>query len=147
MDIWPPSSEEDPTTVAPLLTTDFCISGWDFDPAICTTALGMEPSQVWRQTNKYILGQTRLPNICWSVGFTKRPLYSVSEAVDEVLDVIWSKRESIKQFSISEEFQVSIVCNVTIEDDRPVYDLSLKTIQCLAELGCDFCLDIFDYSD
>ena len=41
-----------------------------------------------------------------------------------------------------------ISCSVHIHEDRPVYELSAgHTIRVLADLGAEFLLDIYDYSE
>ncbi len=132
--------------LAPELTTYFYIAGWDFDPAICTLAIGLDPSEIWKQEHKHLLGQKDIPNISWNLCRKKQRSYSVSEAVDEVLDLIWHKREEVIRFSMNSNFNVGVTCSVTIHEDRPTYDLSLTTIKRMAGLGCEFSLDIFDYS-
>ena len=136
----------DAESSAPKLKTYFCISGRDFDPAMVTSAIGLEPSEVWKQKHEHLLHRKDIPNTCWSLGREKQQNYSVSEAVDEVLDLIWPKRAEIKKFVMHDSFDVGIDCSVTIWDDRPVYDLSAKVIKRLADLGCEFGLDIYDYS-
>ena len=130
----------------PRLSTYFFISGRNFDPEICTSALGIEPTEIWRQKHEHLKQRKDIPNISWQLGKKKRHLYSVSEAVEEILDLIWPAREKIKMFTERKEFEVGIDCSVTIFDDRPVYELLPHTIQRLAVIGCGFGLDIFDYS-
>ena len=136
----------DAESSAPRLKTYFCISGWDFDPAMVTSAIGLEPSKVWKQKHEHLLHRKDIANTCWSLGREKQRNYSVSEAVDEVLDLIWPKRAEIKKFVMNDSFDVGIDCSVTIWEDRPVYELSAKVIKRLADLGCEFGLDIYDYS-
>ena len=130
----------------PRLTTYLYIAGRDFEPEICTSTLGIDPTQIWRQKLKHLEHRIDLPNISWRLGRSKRPLYSVSEAVEEVLDLVWPAREKLKMFIESHDFEVGIECSVTIFDDRPVYELLPHTIQRLAVIGCRFGLDIIDYS-
>ena len=47
---------------------------------------------------------------------------------------------------MNDSFDVGICCSVTIWEDRPIYDLSAKVIKRLADIGCEFGLDIYDYS-
>ena len=136
----------DDELAAPELTTYFYISGWDFDPGKCTLTIGLEPSEIWKQKHKHLLDRRDVPNTSWNLGKQKQRKYSVSEAVDEVLDLSWPKRKEIIRLSRDKSFNVGVTCSITIYDDRPVYDLSLKTIKRLADLGCEFSLDIFDYS-
>lgn len=140
------NAPSDAESSAPELKTYLCICGWDFDPAMVTSAIGLEPSKVWKQKHKHLLSRKDIPNTCWTLGRGKQKKYSVSEAVDEVLDLIWPKRAEIKKFVMNDSFNVGIDCSVTIWEDRPVYDLSEKVIKRMADLGCEFGLDIYDYS-
>lgn len=84
--------------------------------------------------------------MCWKHGFNKRPFISIDDAVAEVLDAISPVRERVQQWSASNATQVGIECSVSIYNDRPIYELSAKTISRLADLRCGFVMDIFDYS-
>lgn len=130
----------------PELTTYFSISGWDLDPESCTSALGLKPSEVWRQKHKHLLDHKDLPSVSWSLGEKNQREFSVSKAVEAVLDLVWPARERVIRFVSGKNFIVGVTCSVTIYEDRPIYDLSKETISRLAVLDCEFCLDIFDYS-
>jgi hypothetical protein len=133
---------------APLLSTYFVISGRDFDTDKCSESLGLEPSVIWRQRLELLKSRDDLANTEWRIGFDKRPLYSLDEAVREVLDVIWPARDRIRAFlSSSGGLEAILACSVNIQVDRPEYCVSPITMEKLAELHCELCLDIFDYSD
>ncbi len=135
------------TDTAPSLSTHFVISGRDFDPDQCSEALGLKPSNVWRQKLEHLRARDDLANTEWQIGFNKRPLYSVNEAVIEVLDLIWLARDRIRVFISESDLKAALVCSVTIQADRPEYCLSPVAMEKLAALNCEFCLDIYDYSD
>jgi len=87
-----------------------------------------------------------IPNTCWKCGFRDKNFYSINDAVEEVLSLIWDKREKIKTYVDKQGHHSSVSVSVKIYEDRPVYDLSSETIYRLAELGCSVDLDLFDYS-
>ena len=132
---------------APRISTHFVISGRDFDPEKCSEALGLKPSTVWRQKLEHLKARSDLANTEWQIGLDKRPLYSLDEAVLEVLGLIWPARKRIRAFLFESNLNVTLVCSVSINADRPEYCLSPTTLGRLAVLHCEFCLDIFDYSD
>jgi len=132
---------------SPLITTEFYVAGDSLDPDACTRDLGIEPTEIWRQKRPDLIPRTDLSAVSWIIRISKRPYYSVDEAVAEILDVIWPARQSVQEFVSKNAVDVGINCNVTIAVDRPVYELSRRTIERLADIGCEFGLDIFDYSD
>jgi len=131
---------------APKLTTKFYVAGWDFEPDIITSYLGLAPTEVWKQKHAHLLSRKDIPNVSWSLGCRDERIYSISDAVDGVLDLLWPVKEQIKLVSKKPDYYVGITCSVTIYEDSPVYDLSANTISRLSELGCEFSLDIFDYA-
>jgi uncharacterized protein DUF4279 len=131
---------------APRISTHFYISGWDLDPDACTVEVGLEPSDVWRQKHDELRARADIPSVSWNIRRVRTDSYSVGESVDEILDLVWSSRERVKTFVNGKNVLVGVACSVTIQSDRPVYELSANTIRRLAELGCEFTLDIIDYS-
>lgn len=131
---------------APRISTHFYIAGWDFDTDNCTAVVGVEPSEVRRQKHSELRARKDIPNVSWNLGRIRTDSYSVSESVDEILDLIWPSRDRVKDFVDGKELVIGIACTVTIRVDRPVYDLSTTTIRRLAELSCEFILDVIDYS-
>ncbi|MCP5787110.1 hypothetical protein NL329_29775, partial [Klebsiella pneumoniae] len=76
-----------------------------------------------------------------------RPHYSLSEALDEVLELVWPSRDRIKVFTKDKDLRIGVTCTVKILTDRPLYDLRVKSISRLADLQSEFFLDIMDYSE
>ena len=132
---------------APKISISFVISGRDFDPNICSVALGLQPSNVWRQQREHLKDRIDLPNVEWQLGFDGRALYSLDEAAAEVVDLIWPARERIRAFISQSGLRATLACSVRIDADRPEYCLSSEVMRKLGWLDCKFCLDIFDYSD
>lgn len=139
-------SAENDQADAPEITAHFFISGRDFDPGAVTRALGIDPTEVWHQKRQELKARVDLPTVCWKHGFKKKPFFSIDDAVAKVLDAIWPLRERVQEWSASNATQVGIECSVSIYNNRPVYELSAKTISRLSDLRCGFVLDIFDYS-
>ncbi len=132
---------------APKITATFSIIGRDFDADECTSAIGLEPSEIWRQKIPELQHRIDLPNVNWNIIRESKTLYSVSDVVDQVIDAVWSQRDRIEDYVRGKPLEVWIGCTVTIFRDRPVYDLSAATIRRMADMKCGFMLDVFDYSD
>ena len=131
----------------PSINVAFVIAGRDFDPQDVTRAIGLEPTNVWHATNDAVINDARMDTVNWSVGREKLALYSTDEAVREVLEIVWPNREAILQYLNASRVSATLVCNVTIWEDRPVYELAAETMSRLATLDCEFALDLFDYAE
>lgn len=132
---------------APKISVSFVISGRDFDPDTCSAALGLQPSNIWKQQREHLGKVLDLPNVEWQLGFDGKKLYSLDEAAAEVVGLIWPARERIRTFISQNELRATLACSVRIDVDRPEYCLSSDVMSKLGWLDCKFCLDIFDYSD
>lgn len=132
---------------APRITAIFSIAGRDFDTDECTSAIGLEPSEIWRQKIPELRQRMDLPNVNWSIRRESKTLYSVSDVVDQVIDAVWSHRDRIEDYVRGKPLEVVITCTVTMFHDRPVLDLSAATIRRMADMKCGFTLDVIDYSD
>ena len=131
---------------SPLISAEISVSGQSFDPSVCTTAVGITPTRVWRQTREWLLDRPDLPNVSWLVSVEKVASYSTDETARMVLDIVWPRRKQLKRFVADHDVHLELTCSVTIHEDRPLYELSVGTMKRLVFLGADFGLDIFDYS-
>lgn len=131
----------------PTLNTGFTIGGQDFDTDACTRAIGIEPSQVWRQTRADLIDDPRLANVQWTIELRGRELFSTDDAVREVINIVWPKRREIAAFVEANNLECSVTCNITIHGDQPVYEVSVETMSRLVELNADLGFDIFDFSE
>jgi hypothetical protein len=134
------------TSKAPTLTTSFVIARNELDIAACTEACGVEPTKVWRQQRPDLPGRADIPDTNWILELADQRLYSVSEAVDQILDIVWPQRASICRFVRESKAEISLDCVVRIDFDRPLYDLQPATMRRLADLECPFWFDIQDES-
>jgi len=71
----------------------------------------------------------------------------LDEAVSALFDEVWDYRNEVRRFANMVGFDLSITCTVTILKDRPEYTFGPDVLKKLAWLGCEFVLDIFDYSE
>jgi lambda repressor-like predicted transcriptional regulator len=123
------------------------LAGRDFDPDDCTRAIGLEPTKIWKQRHEHLRARTDLDNVNWSVGIDEATSGLVSSTVDELLDRVWARRESIVAHAEARGLRVTLSCAVRIHTEAPEYLLSAATIGRVAKLGAEFVLDIFDYRE
>jgi len=83
----------------------------------------------------------------WSYGVEKVAEFSTNTVVERVLAKVWPRRDEIAAFTLANDLSVCLCCNVTIHENRPVYDLSPDVMLKLATLNAEFSMDIFDYSE
>lgn len=112
----------------------------DFDA--CAAATGLSPTETWTASTP----MAGVPRMSWSVGFKKRPFESMDEAVSSVLALVHGTETRLISFVSAHHLRLSMTCNITIIEARPLYDLSTDTMAKLAALKADFLLDIFDQS-
>ncbi len=137
----------DPAETAPLITSAFGIWGDELDPAECTLATGLTPTELEIKGQPRPGGRPPVPVTNWGITLEKRRLYSLDKALSELLDLLWPQREKMLEFIASHSVSAIFSANVTIYQDRPEYNLSPDTLQRLAYFKVEFCLDIFDYRD
>ena len=130
---------------APLITTNFIISGWDFDVESCTEAVGLFPNYVWHQKHAYLKQDPNIPNTNWGITHEKRKLRSLNQGLEELLATIFDKREQILDYTKNTGLQVGFSSFVYIYDDRPAYCLSAEVLGKVASFDAEYCFDVYDY--
>jgi hypothetical protein len=103
----------------PTITTTLSIGGHEFNPYELTALVGIEPTKIWTQQREWIkLTHPSIDTIGWVYELGKQRKWSLGEAIDEILDVVWSKKEQIRQFLSEKELKMYIRC-------RPFGDASV----------------------
>ncbi len=88
-----------------------------------------------------------MPVTNWGITIEKRRVFSIDEALVELLNILWPQRAKILEFLSTHHLSATFCTNVTIYEGRPEYCLSPETLQRLAYFKTEYCLDIFDYSE
>ena len=132
---------------APKITVWFVIAGDDFDAEACTAAIGIQPSSIWRQQRAELRERSDLNKMNWSFGVEKISDYSTDAVVKSVLDDVWPRRDAINKILGDNQLSAVLCCNITIYEDRPVYELSTDTMRRLVDLNAEFLMDIYDHSE
>ena len=137
------TEEADPS---PRITTTFVISGADLDPAGCTRRIGLEPTDVCAEakvTGRLVpSGEPYVRKPYWSIEFPKQKSYSTDEGLTRLLDLLWPKRVQIVEYLGQTGYKAAFVSSVTIEEDRPLYELSAETLKRLAYFNVGWGLDV-----
>jgi len=128
----------------PQISACFVISGNGFNTDECTRAIGREPTEIGhpKEGERPEINDTE-----WIIDTGKLKLYSVDEVVSSLMEDVWPHRERIETFLKQTALKGSFCCFVTIFEERPLYELSEETMRKMAALGCDFSMDIYDYSE
>lgn len=131
---------------APVTWTKFCIEGDELDPDAFTRLVGVQPSRIGRKgelsANPMAAKRgVKIPQTFWCIEVEHRS-YSMDEGIQMLLAQIWPHREKVREY-LQTRPTVTAGMNTTIhiDEDRPVYEISLDSIKKLAELDCPFMLN------
>jgi hypothetical protein len=99
-----------PKTV-PTITTALLIGGHRFNPQDFTLLVGVEPTKIWTQQHEWVkLIRPDIATIGWVYELKKQRKWSLGEAIEEILDVVWSKREEVHRFLSENRLKMSVDC-------------------------------------
>jgi hypothetical protein len=131
---------------APIISTKFCIEGEELDPSEFTQIVGVQPNRTGKKGElspnpmAAKIG-VRIPQTFWCIE-VERNSYSMDEGIQAVLAQIWPHREKILEYVKGRpSLEMGVNTTIHMDEDRPVYEISLDSIKKLAELGCPFMLN------
>lgn len=130
-------------TSASRISAYLILASDSLDFAECTAAVGLEPTDTWVKKVKH----PDLPNKEWSFGFKKREFDSIGDALAELVRMLAGHESQIRSFAKKSGCSVSVICNVTIREDPPLYEIGEGQLLAMSQLGADFGMDIIDQSD
>lgn len=134
----------DPST--PLLRTMIYISGEAFDLKTLNELLTISSTDNGIKGQEKANGKSVYRETFWK--YSKDIYeYSINDALKEVLLEIIPQKNQLNEFVQTNQLEVSLICNVTIREDRPLYQLESDVIQMLSSINAEFLMDIFDYSE
>src|SRR5438105_2668886 len=126
---------EDP----PYVTTWFSVGGDDFDAEEFTRLVEIPPTEVWHRRVAIAKEYDGIvPKMAWCLELERRRHNSLDDAINEVLDPLWSKRDVIKSFAVQNRLAVTVVCHIYGDDMWIVKAIEATTIERLATLGSAF---------
>lgn len=138
---------------APVIETKFCITGDELDPDEFTCLVGIQPYRTGKKGELSSHPAAAKQGVkdretFWCIE-VEHQSYSMDESIQVLLAQVWPHRDKIKEY-IKTRPTVAVGMNTTIhmDEDRPVYEISLDSIKKLAELECRFMLnDIYPLPD
>jgi hypothetical protein len=134
-----PAEREMPTGA---ISLHFGIGGSEFDPEELSQLLQLEPSEVWRQKNPRLQNRNDLAKIEWRYDLLRRRHWSIDDAIREVLDIFGPRCEKIKAFASRHNCKVHLRLRLHADETVVVYEISAKTMESLAALGCSLSFHI-----
>jgi len=105
----------------PSITTNLFIGGHEFSIDDLSSLLGVEPTKIWIRPQKLEWLKAAAPEMAsmgWRYTMERQRKWSLGEAIDEVLEVVWSKKEELRRFLLDNRLKLHIDC-------RPFGDASV----------------------
>ena len=131
---------------APVITTEFWIQGDGLDPNEFTRLVGIQPYRIGKKgeiSSHPAAAKQGVKNRAtfWSIE-VEHNSYSMDEGIQTLLTQVWPIRDKIKDYLKAQPtVEVGINSTIHMDEDRPVYEISLDSIKKLAELECRFMLN------
>ncbi len=130
----------------PVIWTEFFLEGDELDPDTFTQLVGVQPHRTGKKGDPSANPMAakrgvRIPQTFWCIE-VEHTSYSLDEGIQVLLAQIWPSREKVLNY-IKARPSITVGMNSTIhiDEDRPVYEISLDSIKKLAELECRFMLN------
>jgi hypothetical protein len=130
----------------PLLRTMIYISGEVFDPKDLDELLNISSTDHGIKGQEKANGKSIHRETFWKLSKDIYD-YSISDAIKDILVEILPFKSKLNEYVQANQLEVSLICNVTIQEDRPLYQIENEVIQMLYSINAEFLMDIFDYSD
>lgn len=139
-------SKEGISSKAPVIRTEFWIEGDELDPDEFTRLIGVQPSRIGRKgalsANPMAAKRgVRIPQTFWFIE-VEHNSYSMNDGIQALLTQIWPHREKLLEY-LKTRPTVTVGINTTIhmDEDRPVYEITLDSIRKMAALECGFAIN------
>jgi len=125
----------------------FYIHGDNLDPEICTALIGLTPTRLCRkgdhQGEKRPLARTGR----WEIELHNDKMYEINTATEALLDVLLPSKNAIHKILQNSGVEAGIFCVVCVYDERPCLRLSTECLRKLSELGIDYEIDYYNYTE
>jgi hypothetical protein len=128
----------------PRLTTVLSIGGHQFEPDDFTSLVGVKPSKVWTQKHEWIkLTHPDFDIVGWFYELKEQRKWSLGEAIGEVLDVVWSKKEQVGRFLSDNGLTMHIRCRPFGDASVLEYIIQPEAMKKLAFFGASLSLAVY----
>ncbi len=117
----------------PKLTTILSIGGHQVHPEELTALVGVEPTKVWKQQHQWIESiRPDINTIEWSYALENQRKWNLGEAIEEVLNVFWSKKDELNLLLLNTQSKMHIDCRPFGDASTIEYILQPEVITKLA---------------
>ncbi len=126
----------------PRISIALVVGGDDFNPELLSQAIGIDSTRVWLQKIPHLRERPDLPNCEWEYKLEKFECWSIDDAIRQMLNVFWSKKEILSSFVSGNNLSTAIVLYVFNKDADPEYVISLDTMKQIVELEAELCMQL-----
>jgi hypothetical protein len=129
-----------------MITTVFWIGGHEFSPQDLTSLLGVQPTKIRHQKPELAWLKVSAPEIAsilWEYMMEKQTKWSLGEAIDELLNVFWSKRIELNRFVLRHNLRVTIHCRPFGDASKIQYIIQPQVIKKLADFSAELTFAVY----
>lgn len=126
----------------------FCMSGDYLNPSLCTYLLGVPPTD--SHEKGYIQARSGIPAPTgeWFIEHDWHPCKSLQLEVEDFLCTLYPLKVAIAKCVSRQRLSVSFCIAFEVFDkDYPCLALPVQAIGCLADMGVEFSIDWYDFSE
>ena len=125
----------------------FYVTGSELNPKEFAEEIGIENFEIGIKGEPRQNGRSRNIESYWQISLEMES-YSVDDSLLKLFNYLESALcvDSMLKILDKHKVEVSFICNVTIREERPLYQLERQTVKKISNLGGEFLMDIFDYS-
>lgn len=128
----------------PTITTALSIGGHEFNPHELTSLVGVEPTRIWAQQREWIkVTHPNINTIEWVYKLEKQRKWSLGEAIDEILDIVWDNKEQIRQFLSDKGLRMHIDCRPFGDASVLEYIIQPEAMEKMAFFGASLSLAVY----
>ena len=128
----------------PAITTVLGIGGHGFSTDDLTSLAGVKPTQIWHQQHEWVkVTHPDFATIEWRYKLEKQRKWSLGEAIDELLNVFWSKRDEINLFLSRNRLEMTIDVRPFGDASTLEYIIQPEVIRKLAFFGVSLSLAVY----
>lgn len=138
-------------TSGPEVTVDFRALGDDFDPAILTAGLGIEPTRQWRhgelipeRPGLQRKGVRTYVGSSWIWGTESQETWDVAEPLSQVLHVLQGKEDALAGLAAAHglEYRFEIVVRL-VGGRTPAFQLDREALSFAHRVAATFDIDLY----
>ena len=123
----------------------FDVIGHDFDPAVLTAALGIEPTETWCTGERTRRSGRPYKHDGWSLRSEEVVSLDLQEVVTPILNRVLPVASVLVEVCGRLNLGVELACAVYVEDDQiPAISLDSETVRMLSALGASLDIDILN---